>query len=234
MDSRKSALLSAIIKEHINSSQAVGSKVIVDKYDFKLSPATVRHEMMNLDKEGYIYQPHTSAGRVPTEKGWQFYINHFLKDRELTKREKKLLENASLKTKESYESLVKNVAKVLAELSQDAVIVGFAPENVYYTGLSNLFKQPEFKQLDMVWHISQMVDHLDEVMKKIFDEITEEIKVIIGRENPFGAECGSILSRYYLGKDKYGMFGILGPMRMEYENNLALIKYTKNLLGSIS
>ena len=62
MNERKSAIFGAIIKEHVTQGNTVASKVLVDKYDFNLSPATMRNEMVELEKEGYIYQPHTSAG----------------------------------------------------------------------------------------------------------------------------------------------------------------------------
>ena len=187
--------------------------------------------MGDLEKNGYIHQPHTSAGRIPTEKGWRFYIDNFLKDKELSKSEKSLLEKAGKEVKDSYEMMVKNMAKTMAEISKEAVIVGFEPENVYYTGLSNLFQQPEFKQLDLVFHISQIVDHLDEVMENIFDEISDEVKIMVGKENPFGIECGSVITKYQFG-DKNGMFGILGPIRQNYENNIALLKYAKDLISN--
>lgn len=234
MNDRKSAILSAIIKEHINTGQTVASKAVVDNYGFSLSPATIRNEMMDLEKEGYIHQPHTSAGRVPTEKGWKFYIENFLKDIDLPKKHKNFLKDVLKVSGLSYESMIKDVAKNLAELSKDAVFVGFSSDNFYYTGLTNLFRQPEFHKLDLVCQVSSVVDHLDEVIKNMFNEVagSDETKIFVGSENPFGKECGSILSRYQYGQKESGVFGILGPMRMNYENNLALIKYARNLLAN--
>lgn len=235
MEERKSALLSAIIKEHIKSGYSVGSKAVVDKYGFSVSTATIRNEMFELEKDGYIYQPHTSAGRIPTEKGWRFYIENFLKDIELSEKQKSFLKNVLKARGLSYDVVIKNIAKNLAELSKEAIFVGFSPDNFYYTGLSHLFEQPEFQKLDLVRHVSAIVDHLDEVIKDMFDMIkdAQETKILVGRENPFGRECGSILSRYQFGEKQQGLFGILGPMRMNYENNLALIKYTKGLLANV-
>jgi len=229
---RKSALISAIINEHIISGQTVASKAIVDNYDFSLSPATIRNEMGALEKDGYIYQPHTSAGRIPTEKGWKYYIENFLKDVELDKKHKQVLDRVLSDTGLSYEGIIKSAAKGLAELSEEAVFVGFSPDNFYYTGLSNLFRKPEFQKIDLVRHMSEVVDHLDEVIKDMFDEINE-VRVLVGSENPFGKECSSIVGKYKYGKDQEGLFGILGPMRMDYENNLALIKYAKQLFSEV-
>lgn len=230
LEQRKSALLSAIIKEHVQTADSVGSKAIVDKYQFKVSPATVRNEMADLEKEGFIYQPHTSAGRIPTEKGWKFYIDNYMKDVNLTTQQQGVLDKALAEHGLTYEGAVKNVAKNLADLSRDAVFVGFSKDDFYYTGLSQLFQHREFESVDLVRHISEVVDHLDEVIKKLFDEDIQGTQVLIGKENPFGIECGTIVSRYQNGEQD-GLFGILGPMRMDYDNNVALVKYVNNIIS---
>lgn len=233
LDERKSALLSAIIREHIKSGEAVASKILVDKYGFNLSPATIRNEMMALEKQGLIHQPHTSAGRIPTEQGWQFYLNNLVKEKALSTKEKNDLD-AVIKTTEEAELKVKNLAKKLAEVSSEAVIVGFNPDYIYYTGLSQLFRQPEFTEYHLICHISEVIDHLEDVITQLFKEIGEnDFKIMVGEENPFGRECGAIVSKYKNKKGEAGIFTLLGPARMAYENNLALLKYSHSLLSTI-
>ncbi len=231
---RKSALLSAIINEHILSEgQTVASKVLVDKHNFKLSPATIRNEMADLEQEGYIFQPHTSAGRIPTEKGWKYYIENHVQAATLSEKQKKMIDEVLQKKGISKEIAIKQAAKQLAELSKNAVFVGLDPDNYYYTGLSYLFRQPEFQKIDLVCHISEIVDHMDETIKKLFDDIVQasKAKIMVGSENPFGKECSSIMVSYQADKGSHGVLGILGPMRMNYNNNLGLIEYTKNIFN---
>ncbi|MCH7492924.1 hypothetical protein IID19_05070 [Patescibacteria group bacterium] len=232
MKDRKKAILSAIIDEHVAGGRTVASKSLVDKIDFQLSPATIRNEMASLEREGLIYQPHTSAGRIPTEKGWQYYIENFLNDEELVDEQKEIIEQTFNNTDKNLDSAVKEVAKCLAEISQDAVFVGFGENNVYYTGLSNLFKQPEFKNIDLVFHMSEIVDHLDDVIAELFNDVTDAARVLVGTENPFGNECSTIFGAYQIKGKEPGLFGILGPMRMDYKNNLALVNYTKKLFSN--
>ncbi|MGH9121645.1 MAG: heat-inducible transcriptional repressor HrcA, partial [Acidimicrobiales bacterium] len=75
LDSRKAAILSAVVTEYIETAQPVGSNHVAGRPDLGVSPATVRHDMGVLEREGYLTQPHTSAGRVPTEKGYRFFVN---------------------------------------------------------------------------------------------------------------------------------------------------------------
>lgn len=209
----------------------MASKVVVDKYKFPLSSATIRNEMAALESEGYVVQPHTSAGRIPTEKGWKYYIENFLKDAPLSNEVKSNLAETFKQQGVSPENLVKNLAKGLASISQEAIFVGLGRDNFFYTGLSNLFRQPEFQKLDLVCHLSEVVDHLDEVVSRMFDEVVEskQEKIMIGKENPFDPECSAIVSCYQASGEKAGVFGILGPLRMNYALNISLIKYVKQL-----
>ncbi len=106
MDNRKSRLLNSIIEEYIDSAEPVGSGLIVEKYNLNVSPATVRNEMMELEKEGFIYQPHTSAGRVPTEAGYKFYVGNSKKKKDLNSAVKKKLQEAAMQ--EAGELKIKN------------------------------------------------------------------------------------------------------------------------------
>lgn len=224
MDSRKQKLLQYIIQEHIKSAQAVGSNLIAEKYMKDVSGPTIRNWMQELEKDGYITHLHTSAGRVPTEKGYKYYLKN-LKEKDVSNKQQKDLVQANSGTEESQEK-VKVMAKKIAELSDNAVVIAFSPKDVYYTGLSNLFSHPEFDNQNEVINMSQMIDHLDEVMSEIDSCIDEEISVLIGDDNPFGHECGSVVSIM----DDGLVIGILGPMRMDYGANIALVRYVKSLL----
>lgn len=235
MTDRQQLLLKFIIKEYIKNAEPIGSDFVVKKGKFDLSPATVRNEMMELEKQGYISQPHTSAGRIPTEKGYKFYIKNYLdldSDKVADKKIKQL-ENVNKQKSEDETAYIKNLAKNLADISSGAVLIGFGPNNVYYTGLTNLFSQPEFQNLELVQNISAVMDHLDEVMDIVFEKIGNEAEIMIGNGNPFGDDCGAVVTKYNSSGVDSGFLGIIGPMRMDYSNNLNLIKYAQKLLEDI-
>ena len=234
LNKRQKNLFSVIVQEHVKNAHPVGSGMVVEKYLKDVSPATVRNEMKVLEHEGYIFQPHTSAGRIPTEKGWRYYLDNFISEKKLSRKEIEELENAFKTQSQDKEIRIKNLAKKMADLSRETIIVGFSPEHIYYTGLSNLFRQPEFEKHDLICNISEIIDHLDEVILSLFEKVkVEETKIIIGEESPFGQVCGAIVSKYKDSQGKEGIFTLLGPKRMAYENNLALLKYSHSLLRSI-
>jgi transcriptional regulator of heat shock response len=230
MEKRKEKLLLSVIHEYIKKATPVASKMLAGRGGFKISSATLRNEMADLEEEGYLIQPHTSAGRIPTEAGFAFYLASLSgKESVLDNKEKKELERAA-RTAEFPE---KSLAKVLAELSEEAVILAFGKNDVYYTGLSNLFAKPEFHDQDLVYRIGEVVDHLDEIINEIFEETKEEIKILIGKKNPFSADCGAVVSRYRGKNKKVGLVAVLGPIRMDYGKNIALVREVKDLLNKI-
>ncbi len=227
MNDRQKELFKNIVLEHIASAKAVGSEFLAEKYDLGVSSATVRNDMAELESAGLIYQPHTSAGRVPTERGYNYFIKNYLDDSlKISEKDKNFIrraKEAGVKSADKQEA--KNVAKALAELSETAVVYCSARHNTYYTGLSNLLTQPEFADFNLIQNIAEVVDNIDEVVDKIFDRVGE-MEIKIGRENHFSPMCASIFTK----KDDK-VLGLIGPMRMNYERNLGLINFAKELLN---
>jgi heat-inducible transcriptional repressor len=216
MDERQELILETIIKEHVASGAPVSSSALVDKYHLDISSATVRHEMTVLEKGGYIVQPHTSAGRVPTEKAYKWFISR-LKAEEVSNTEAKTLSHVEEKD-------FKKVAKTMAEVSGLAVFWALPQQNVYYTGVSNLFMKPELIQAQLLSDFSEVIDSLDEIINDYFDNIQSTPAILVGSDGPFGNFCSAIVVKYSL-DDHEGVFGVLGPLRMDYGRNLALINY---------
>lgn len=220
---RKKLILQTLVKEYIKTAQPVSSGVLVEKYKLDISPATVRNELMELEDEGYIFQPHTSAGRVPTEAAYELELASSHKKKDLKEVERKALENAFSNNEASF----RQTAKLIAELSNGAVFWAFHKNDLYYTGLSNLFSQPEFTRVDMVCDVSEIIDRLEEIISDVFEDFENGQQVLIGSKNPFGAFLSTVLVKYKSNKQS-GLFGILGPMRMDYARNLALVEFIKN------
>jgi heat-inducible transcriptional repressor len=231
MEDRKKQILETIIKEHIKTAAPVGSGVLVEKYKLNISPATVRNEMAELESEGYIAQPHTSAGRIPTEKAYRLYLEKINanKDKIIAKNDNKEIDELSGLINDRNENSIKEAAKLLSGITGGAVFWAFHRHNIYYTGISQLFQQPEFSQADMIYDISTIIDRIDEIINHIYNEIKMGEQVLIGSDNPFGNFCSTIMGKYKL-ESNTGLFGIIGPMRMNYEKNLGLVKFINQIL----
>lgn len=211
---RQKQLLKTIITTYIKEAQPVASGFLSNKLKATISSATIRNEMVALEKEGLIEQPHTSAGRIPTEKAYQFYVEEILDF-------SKVRIFLNIEKIDSVEN-IKSLAKQIAELTDDAVVVAFAKNDFYYTGISNLFSKPEFADRKMLINMSQVIDHLDKVMEDLFED-SDKVEIMIGHNNPFGTKCSAVLGSFNFQKEKR-LIAVVGTLRLDYEKAYALIK----------
>lgn len=218
LDRRKEILLKLTVRRYVKSAEPVGSAWLAEESGLDVSSATIRNELAALEELGYLFQPHTSAGRAPSEKGYRYYVENFLEKRAPSVEKAEAIADAVHEAFEDDEKL-RRAAKALAELAQESALVGFAPRNVYYTGLSNLFGKPEFRQFAQVAVMSKVLDHLDETMEKMYPNVASTVSILIGSQNPFGPECGLVIAR--AGES---VLGLLGPMRMDYDADVGLLE----------
>lgn len=231
LDSRKEILLKLTVRRYIKTAEPVGSAWLADESGLDVSSATIRNELADLESLGYLLQPHTSAGRAPSELGYRYYVSRFLERKKPGAAVSDALTDALQSVHEDSERL-RRAAKALAELSHESALVAFEPRDVYYTGLSNLFSKPEFRQLALVASMSKVLDHLDETMEKIFPSVDSDVRILIGSENPFGAECGLLIARLPAvasaeegaPRSAGAILGLLGPMRMDYDADAGLLE----------
>jgi len=236
MESRQELILSSVIREYVDSAIPVSSSLLVEKYDFNLSPATIRFEMSELENDGYLYQPHISAGRIPTDKGFRYFVDVLMEDKELSQREQRSLQIELLKLKAQNKMLARTTAKLLAAMSGNLAVSGVIDSDDFYkAGIQKLLSQPEFNDLDSISKIAEVVDYLDESLEELSNELKNktEVEIYIGEENPIcGAdECSMVVSKYNLKNGEEGLLAIIGPKRMKYSRNVSLIDYLKKLLG---
>lgn len=227
MNERQSNIFGIIMREYIQTAIPVSSQHVLNSSNLGVSSATVRNDMVELEKQGLIVQPHTSAGRIPTELGYQVFVEKFLSQNNLSKKYVIAMQNYLAESDAEYS--LKFLAKGVAAISGQLVFVAFAPNDIYYTGLSQLLSQPEFVTYDRVYDISKVVDHLDDVIHSIFNKVTDDVDVLIGKDNPFSPDTSVLMSRYS-SNGEGGIFGLMGPMRMDYDKHIALIKYLKEVL----
>src|SRR5579864_6524852 len=126
---RQAKILAAIVKENCETGQPVASGDLVEKYNFNISSPTIRNEMQALEKSGFIQQPHTSAGRVPTDKGFRYFVNQLMDRVKLTLKEQEVLKREMIKLQLMQAEMGRRIAKLLSEHSQQASFVLF-PEEV--------------------------------------------------------------------------------------------------------
>lgn len=123
LDARKQKILQVIVQDYIASAEPVGSRTIARKYDLGISPATIRNEMFDLEMMGYLEQPHTSAGRVPSLKGYRLYVDCLLKPTKITEAEKQFVQSWFQDKLSSVDEIFQSTAKLLARITHNVTLI---------------------------------------------------------------------------------------------------------------
>jgi len=234
---RQGQILEKITREYIRLARPVSSQLLEEKYKLGICPATIRIEMQRLTDEGYLYQPHTSAGRVPTDKGYRFFVDNLLK-----KEIADILDSFEFKEEFKEErkdvfSFVRRLTKFLADVSANLVVARISRKDfIFKEGWEGILKAPEFENRDYVLNFTRFLEdfekEIDIFEKSGLEKKNVRVKIYIGRENPLkkGRDFSTILASCCFPKKEQGMISILGPKRMAYEKNINLVNSLVKLL----
>lgn len=319
MDERKSRVLQAIIQDYVQTAEPVGSRTLARKYQFGLSPATIRNEMSDLEELGYLEQPHTSAGRIPSSQGYRYYVDRLMEEHSLEPAELQAIEAAFQRRIHEIDALIQLTAKLLSEATHYAALVtgprawrsvlqhlqivplpgnkamlvlvtesgmvekqvieipevtlvelqhisdaisdrlrgqaldqvsrtvlqdlrrelgkyralldhtlsflsgeaDTGSDRVYIGGTRNILDQPEFRDVNKVRTLLEVLEQEEAVQDLLGEPDTppgEGVSFAIGEEIQYQEmqDCSVITATYRLGGRTIGRIGVLGPRRMEY------------------
>lgn len=218
---RQGDILNRIVKEYIKSAQPVSSQLLEKKYDLDICPATVRIEMQKLTDKGLLSQPHTSAGRVPTDKGYRLFVD------ELLRKELEDFEIADWFAEEISDTVkfIRLLTKNLALASSALALSYLEKEKIFWKeGWEGVLKTPEFREEDYIINFTKLLENFEKNIEDL--KLNSEIKIYIGRENPFKKvkDFTIIVSKCSFPSGGETIFSLLGPKRMAYDKNISLMK----------
>lgn len=230
---RQKALLKAIIEEYIELAEPVGSEVIEKKYDLGVSPATIRIEMGKLTEAGFLRQPHTSAGRVPTSMGFRLYVAELMKERQLPVTVEVSIKESLWQERHRQERVLKEAVKALAKQCD---MLGLAVDNdgqVFYAGAANILNWPEFYDIDVARFVLSLFDEFPRLQDLIGRAHgSEPIHILFGEDLEFEnlRSTGFVFTKFELDPAKDGIVGVIGPARMNFSLVLPYVKYVRDLI----
>lgn len=228
MTDRQQQILSAIVEEYAEVASPVGSSLMAKL--FNVSSATIRAEMAELERLGFITQPHTSAGRVPTDQGYRFYVNKLSSEQpDLAEGRAERALSSRVSSGGLPERTIRNAVDTLVELTHNLGLATIG-DQLYMSGLSNLFGQPEFLQGAQVQQVASLLDNLEPWLREAAPN--EPLSVYIGQENPVGRTAGAtlIISRFRSPFSDRSYIGMLGPTRQSYRDVMMLVRHAGEAL----
>ena len=236
MTQRQAKLLSVIIEQYAEVAAPVGSVTLAKL--FGVSSATIRSEMAHLEAAGYISQPHTSAGRIPTDKGYRYYVNQinekdFEKDITSIERGAHAIDARVATHGDRTDRAIRSAVDSLVDLTHNLGLATIG-DQLYMSGMANLFSQPEFMSSNHnVQQVARLLDNLEPWLREAAPN--EPLNVFIGAENPIGksSEASLIISRFRSPYSDRSYIGVLGPTRQDYARVRRLVRHTGAMLEEV-
>ena len=220
---RESDILEVIIRDYIAGATPVSSKRVLEITEIELSPASIRSIMADLEDAGYIAQPHISAGRMPTQKGYRFFVDHMMEvETQLPDR----LEGRIHSSRHIGEAL-----RAIAEETHLCAIAALTGQDLPMNfGLSELFREPEFRDGEFIAEFGELLDAILEKYRTYGEAISETgFGVFIERENiiPEAHSASIMISAL---PNAEGFLLTLGPARMDYERTAQILRLSAGIL----
>lgn len=233
---RQTQILRAIVEEYMSTAEPVGSETLDRKYNLGVSPATIRNEMAYLVDLGYLKQPHTSAGRIPSPLAIRLYIDEMMKERSLT-----VAEEVSAKEKvwEKRQQLGDVLRTVTYELARRTGSIGVAVTDdmkVYHAGYAHVLDLPEFYDIDVTKTVLTILDEAQQLLdlfRRAHDD--REIHVLLGDDfgNQFLEPVGMVYTDFQTPQHR-GSIGVIGSSRLDYPYVVPLVRHFGQLIRELS
>jgi heat-inducible transcriptional repressor len=228
--------MKAIIEEHIQSGFPVGSEMLDKKYNLGISPATIRNEMVVLTKKGLLNQPHTSAGRVPSNTALKMYIKNLMEEKELSVADEVSVKEKVWDYRHEVNKLLREATRVLAEKSHSLAITATEEGNVYHSGYANILDLPEFYDISVTRSLLSVIDDFEQVLSFFHKDQTEElVHVLLGEDlgNEYLGPVGLVYTHFRVGEFTKGSLGVVGPYRIDFQRIIPLVRYFGHLIEEV-
>jgi len=234
---RKDKVLGIVVGRYIETVSPVGSQYITEEHKLDVSPATVRNILADLEEEGYLTHPHTSAGRMPTQQGYRYYVDHLMDEIQLLEVEKQRITKEYKQHTRQLEDLMEKTSQVICDLTHYTSIITLddgGESKIICRGTSYVVSYPDSTDILKIQAILRLLEEKEQLMEIINRTLEKKIDIYIGHEMALEEmeNCSLAISPFQRGKVK-GRIAILGPTRMQYDRVVSTLEYISQALNSL-
>lgn len=237
LTARQTQILKHLVEEYIETAMPVGSEALDRKYNLGVSPATIRNEMLALTKQGFLRQPHTSAGRVPTPQAMKFYIEQLMEERQMSLADEVKAKEEVWDVRNNLPKLMAEAVQALAERTKNLAVAATDEQEIWHAGYANIFLYPEFADLEICSHLFSLLEEAKKIEELFFEKVRGDapVEVVFGEELdwPGLAQIGVVTTQFNLGKRRCAL-GVIGPVRLSYPTVIPILRYFSNLIQEVS
>lgn len=240
LTTRQTSLLKTIVDEYIETASPVGSEGLDKKYNLGVSPATIRNEMSSLTKMGYLKQPHTSAGRIPTPTAMKFYIDQLMEEKQMSLVDEVKAKEEVWDSRDDIDELMDEATRAIASRTKSIAVAALKEKDkkdrFWHAGHSYIFQNPEFSDLITCQNLFSIFEEFDKLDRLFFGfESASPLEVLFGEElgMPELASAG-IISTHFNIRGKSGALGVVGPARANYATVIPILRYFGSMIEEVA
>ncbi|HAU98707.1 MAG: Heat-inducible transcription repressor hrcA [Microgenomates group bacterium GW2011_GWF2_45_18] len=232
LTSRQIQILKAVIEEYLKTAEPIGSDTIDRKFNLGVSPATIRSELAYLGDQGYLKQPHSSAGRVPTPMALKLYVQELMNKKDLSVADEVSVKERMWESRHKFDSMLHEATRVLSERAQSVGVAVTADHQAFHSGYSHLLSIPEFEDLDVARTVFQLLEETRQ-LESIFlrDWGGDMVHMVFGGDlgNRYLEPVGILFTEFQCA-DQRCMLGVIGSSRIDYAYMIPFLEYMHGLL----
>jgi transcriptional regulator of heat shock response len=234
---RKDRILGIVVNSYIKTVTPVSSSYIVDEHQLDLSPATIRNILAELEEDGFLTHPHTSAGRLPTQEGYRYYVDNLMNEIQLLEEEKFRIKKEYAREMRDLEGILEKTSQVVSDLTHYTSIISVDgwDGKIICRGTSYVVGYPDYQDVKKIGNILFALEEKESLLQMINRDIEQRIKIYIGHEFACGDidGCSLAVSSYQAHSGPTGRIAVLGPTRMDYSRVVSTLNYLTKLVGEI-
>jgi len=235
LTARQIQILKSIIEEYMTTAEAVGSETLEKKHNLGVSPATIRNEMVRLTQMGLLNQPHTSSGRSPTPTAIKYYVEHLMKQKDLSVTEEVAVKERIWDYRQKMDKLLREATKTLAEKTQTLAITATDDGDIYYAGAVNILDMPEFYDFELTHSLFATLDQFN-FWWDVLSHGEQPFDILLGDSfinYPVLARCGVVYSKFST-PHVTGAISVVGPSRLNYPAVIPTVRYMGGLIDELA
>ncbi|OGM21340.1 hypothetical protein A2955_01335 [Candidatus Woesebacteria bacterium RIFCSPLOWO2_01_FULL_37_19] len=237
LTARQTQILKALIDEYIETAEPVGSESLDKKYNLGVSPATIRNEMVELTRSGYLRQPHTSAGRVPSPLAMKFYIDQLMEEKQMSLAEEVKTKEEVWDSRNDVHGLMREATHALADRTRSLALGTLDDGDVWHSGYSNVFLHPEFMDMEVSATLFSLIEEARRIHELFFERMTglTPIEVIFGEDLGWsGLNYIGVVGTRFKVRGKDAGLAIVGPARLRYSTIIPILRYFRSLIQEVA
>ncbi len=232
---RKDIVLGYVVAQYIKNLNPVGSAFLAKECHLDWSSATIRNILAELEEEGYLMHPHTSAGRIPTEHGYRYYVDHLMHEIQLLKGEKERIHHEYRQSVDELEQLMEKASQIISEVTHYTSIISVDGwgNKIIYRGTNYVVGYPQMQDVQKIQNLLKVLEEKERILHVINRVLQRKIEIYIGQEIACKEieGCSLAVSSYQTKNGPSGRIAVLGPTSMNYERVVSALDYITELIG---